>query len=184
MAGPFSYGLGSQAVLVTLHHDLQIILTELIEFFDVSLEQGARTVEEQIRNIRNGASKTLDSRHIPRDEEGRYDPSKPAIAVDIIPYTKGVNPWPHDDDTPAMRQKKMHRFYYMQGAILTIAHTHGIAIRQGVDWDMDADFFDQRFDDGPHVELIRTDWPKLVVEGELLEMANEALKSKGLPKHA
>lgn len=176
----YSYGRSSQAVLATVHHDLQIILTHLIEVYDVQLLQGARSVEEQIRNIRRGVSKTLDSRHIPRDSEGRYDPTQPAIAVDLAPYQSGVNPWPLDSDSRVIREKKKGRFYFMQGIIRQIAHTHDIAIRQGVDWDLDNDFLDQSFDDLPHVELHRHDWPRLVVVGEVLEMANESLRARGL----
>lgn len=182
---PYDYGRASTAVFVTLHHDLQLILTDLIRIYNVSLIQGARSVEEQIRNIRRRASKTLDSRHIPRDATGKYDPSKPAIAVDLVPYQKGVNPWPQDSDPSVVRQKKAHRFYFMQGMIFRIAAEHSITIRQGVDWDGDADFLDQKFDDLPHIELVRPDWPRLVVDDEdLLALANEALRSRGLKEHA
>ena len=177
-----SFGHASQAVLATLHHDMQIILTDLIEVYDVSLLQGARTIEEQIRNIRKRVSKTLDSRHIPRDAEGNYDPNSPAIACDMVPYAKGVNPWPLDSDAKDVREKKAHRFYYMHGRLSEIAHRHGIFIRQGIDWDMDGDYFDQSFDDLPHWEL-HVEVPKLVVPTDLLTLANEALAGAGLPKY-
>lgn len=180
----YRYGRASQAELATVHHELNIIFADVIEVFDVSIIQGARTVEEQIRNIRRGVSKTIDSRHIPRDSDGRYDPRGRAIAVDAVPYQEGVNPWPLDSDDPVTREKKKARFYYMQGIIRDVAHRHGIEIRQGVDWDRDNDIFDQTFDDLPHVELWRPDWPDLVLEGELLELANEALRSKGLREAA
>lgn len=179
-----SYGRASRSVFETIHHDLQIIATDLIEVYDVSLIGGARTVERQIENIRRRVSKTLDSRHIPRDDQGRYDPNAPAMALDLVPYAKGVNPWPQDSDAPDVRQKKAHRFYFAQGIIFQIAATHGIEIRQGIDWNRDADLFDQKFDDLPHVELVRDGWPRLVVDDEtLLEMANEALRARGLPEH-
>lgn len=179
-----AFGRNSSKQLVTLHHDLQIILTELVEVYDISITQGARTVEDQIRNIRNGASKTLNSRHIPRDPStGKYDPNAPACAADVIPWQKGVNPWPTDDDSRVIREKKKGRLYFMQGRITEIARRHSIKIRQGVDWDGDSDFFDQKFDDLPHVELLLIHWPKLVVEGALLEEANEALLSRELPAY-
>lgn len=183
MAGPFNFGTASSAQLTTVHHDLAIIMGEAIEIFDFSIHQGARTVEEQIRNIRKGVSKTLDSRHIPRNTDGEYDPNAKGMAADCLPYTKGVNPWPQDSDPSKVRQKKAHRFYYLQGIFYTIAKRNSIDIIQGVDWDMDGDFFDQTFDDLPHIQLaVRL--PKLRVEGELLEMANEALLSRGLKAHA
>ena len=179
----YAHGSNSKKEIATLHHDLQIIVAGLIEIYDHSVEQGARTVDQQIANIRRKVSKTLDSRHIPRDENGRYDPTKPCIAVDLVPWQKGVNPWPQDDDPPKRRSKLKGRFYFMQGIVRQIAHQENIEIRQGQDWDRDNDFMDQTFDDLPHLELWVPSWPKLVVEGELLERANEALTSRGLPAY-
>lgn len=182
MPTPYSFGRNSMAQYVTLHHDLQLVLNEAIEVFDFSIDEGARSIETQIRYIRRGVTRTLDSYHIPRDEHGRYAPNEPALAADLIPYTKGVDPWPRDSDSSLVREKKKARFYYMQGILRRASETLGIQVRGGQDWDMDGDFFDQSFDDLGHVELHRPDRPKLIVEGELLEMANEALKSKGLPE--
>ena len=179
----YAHGSNSKKEIATLHHDLQIIVTGLIEIYDHSVGQGARTVDEQIANIRRRVSKTLDSRHIPRDEDGRYDPTKPCIAVDLLPYQRGVNPWPQDDDSPKIRAKLKGRFYFMQGIVRQIAHQEGIEIRQGQDWDRDNDFLDQSFDDLPHLELWVPSWPKLIVVGDLLERANEALTSRGLPAY-
>lgn len=178
MAAPFSFGRRSDAQFVTLHHDLQIILTSAIEIYDFSITQGARSIEQQILNISRGVSKTIDSRHIPRDNDGRYNPNAPALAADCTPYTQGVNPWPQDSDPRHIREKKKARFYYLQGILYSIAQQHSIAIRQGVDWDGDADFFDQTFDDLPHIELPSS--AKLWLPDDLLEQANEALLARGL----
>ncbi len=183
MPGPYTRGARSAGQLATCHYDLEIIAVDLLEVFDHSVHQGGRTVEEQIRNILNGASKTIDSRHIPRDAEGNYDPRAKCIAFDLLPYTKGVNPWPQAQDPRAVQTKKANRFYFMQGCVLTIAQRHGIAIRQGVDWNLDGDFFDQTFDDLPHVELLRTDFPRLRLPDDLLGFANDALRERGLPEY-
>ncbi len=181
----FSYGSNSAKELATLHPDLQIIFTELLEIYDHSITQGARTLDTQIANIRRGVSKTLDSRHIPRDEAGRYNPTYPCMAADVVPYTKGVNPWPQDSESRNVREKKKARFYYMQGIIRHIAYREGIEIRQGMDWDRDNDFMDQSFDDLPHIELYVPDWPRLIVsDDDLLGRANEALRSRGLKPYA
>jgi hypothetical protein len=180
MPGPYKRGAGSAGELATCHHDLQIIAGDLLEGFDHSIYQGARTVEEQIRNILRGASKTIDSFHIPRDADGLYDPSVPCLAMDALPYSKGINPWPMPEDSRKLQTMKANRFYYMQGLIRKIAENHGIEIVQGVDWDMDGDFFDQKFHDLPHIQLVRLDWAPLVLPTELLEQANEALRSRGL----
>lgn len=181
----YVHGRNSLKQFGTLHTDLQYILTQLLGTFDHSVQQGARTLDEQIANIRRGVSKTLDSRHIPRDEAGNYNPTFPCMAVDLVPYQKGLNPWPQDIDSRTDREKKKGRFYYMQGIIRQIAHAENIEIRQGVDWDRDNDFMDQSFDDLPHIELYVPDWPKLIVADEdLLERANEALRSRGLNPYA
>lgn len=182
MSGPFRFGKKSAGQLATLHPDLKLVCVELIQVYDFSILEGARTIEQQITNIRNGASKTIDSRHIPRDAAGNYDPNGLAIAADLLPYTEGVNPWPLDSDKPVVREKKKARFYFMQGAIYHIAHAAGVRVRQGVDWDMDADFFDQTFDDLPHVELDLA-LPPLRLPANLLAAANEALRSRRLPAY-
>ena len=183
MSGPpFSFGTASQAQLDKAHADLRRVLERAIQVVDFSVIETARTIEAQIRNIRRGVSKTIDSRHIPRDADGLYDPAQPSIAADCDPYQKGVKAWPQDGDSTEVRQKKLHRWYYMQGVFLAMAHEEGVHIRQGVDWDMDRDFFDQTFDDLPHVEL-HVPWPKLKLSPEQLEAANDALTSRGLPPY-
>lgn len=180
MPGPYRRGARSAGELATTHHDIQIIGGDLLEVFDHSIFQGARTVETQIRNIIREASNTIDSFHIPRDADGNYNPSQPAMACDFLPYQKGINPWPQPEESRKVQTMKAHRFYYMQGLIRMIAKNHGIQIVQGVDWDMDGDFFDQRFHDLPHIQLVPVDWPRLILPPEFLEQANDALRGRGL----
>lgn len=182
MAGPFNYGSASTAQIVTVHTSLQTIIRRVARTCDISIIQGTRTVEQQIINIRNEASKTLDSRHIPRDADGNYDPLLLGGAFDFKPHQRGVNAYPQDSDSRVTRQKKKARFYHAQGIILSIAEYEGIAIRQGMDWDGDGDFMDQSFDDLGHVELLIS-FPKLIVTGQLLDQANEALLARGLPAY-
>jgi len=182
MPGPFDYGVASNAQLVTVQTPLQLLLQKTIRVANISIVQGTRTVEQQIINIRNEASKTLDSRHIPRDDEGNYDPTLLAGAFDFKPYQKGVNAYALESDSKVERMKKKARFYHAQGIILAFADAEGIDIRQGVDWDGDGDFTDQSFDDLGHVELLIA-FPKLIVTGNLLDQANEALLARGLPAY-
>jgi len=183
MPGPFGYGVASNAQLVTTRPPLQLLFNKAIQVTNLSIVQGKRTVDQQIVNIRNEASKTLDSRHIPRDAAGIYDPDGLGGAIDFKPYQKGVNAYPLESDSKAERMKKKARFYHAQGVILGIANEMGIDIRQGVDWDGDGDFMDQTFDDLGHVEMLIA-FPKLVVTGVFLEQANEALLARGLPAYA
>ncbi len=184
MSGPpYSYGRNSQREFDTLHTDLQIVMTHVLETVDVSLVQGRRTVETQIVNIRNRASRTINSYHITRDARGFYDPDEPSLAVDFKPYRKGTNPYALDSDPRHIREKKKARFYYIQGIIREIARRESIVIVQGVDWDMDGDFFDQSFDDLGHVQLVVPNRPKLALTDDELVRANEALGMWGLPKY-
>jgi peptidoglycan L-alanyl-D-glutamate endopeptidase CwlK len=178
--GPFSFGLNSTNQLITLAEPLQRVLLKAVESYDFSITEGRRTLDTQIRNIRRGASKTIDSRHIPRDAQGMYDPRGLSEAADLVPYQKNVNPWPQEGDTSDEKAKKYRRFYFMQGILYQAAHDVGVDVRIGVDWDGDLDFFDQTFDDMGHVEL-RTERADLKIPDDRIDEVNEALKSQGLP---
>lgn len=186
MGGPYRYGANSRAELDEAHPDLRVLFERLIQFFDVSILEAARDPRQQVRNVRRGVSKTVDSRHIPRDEDGRYDPEAPAEAIDAAPYPVR---WPRMPEvgSPELRReiqrymKDCARFYYMHGALEALAHELGIPLRHGVDWDLDDEFRDQDFDDLPHTEL-DLPRPPLRLEGEILRRANEALRSRGLPE--
>ena len=177
--GPFSFGASSTRELDTLKEPLERVLTRAIEIFDFSITEGSRTIETQIRNLRKGVSKTIDSRHIPRDEEGEYVSEGLGEAADLVPFQAGVNPWPQPADSPETREKKLRRFYFMQGILYAVAAEVGTNVRMGVDWDGDLDFFDQTFDDLGHIEL-RTARAALKIPPELLDEVNQALRSRGL----
>lgn len=143
----FSFGKRSLENLKGLHPDLQMILNELITFYDFSIIEGIRTTETQQKYFREGKSKidgvTVKSKH----------QSKPSMAADIMPYVKGTNAFSGDE-------LDQRRFYLMMGILKGISYrlleegkiTH--KIRLGLDWDMDDTFNDQTFHDLPHVELV------------------------------
>jgi hypothetical protein len=147
MAGPFNFGRRSKRVLATLDPRLQRIYTALIRILNVTLLEGRRTFTQQLKNIRRRVSKTINSRHIPRDSNGAIVEDGLSKACDAAPYPLK---WP---DRSKDREKQIARFYYMQGAIAAIAHYEDIPLRSGIDWDGDGDFFDQTFDDMPHIEI-------------------------------
>jgi hypothetical protein len=84
-------------------------------------------------------------------------------------------------DLPATRDKKLRRFYFMQGILFAAADEVGVGVRIGVDWDGDLDFFDQSFDDMGHIEL-RNERATLQVPVEFLDDVNAALRGRGLPE--
>ena len=126
------FGRKSQEKLSTCHPDIMRICNELIKTMDVTVLQGVRYIEEQEELVRQGKSKTLNSRHLP-------DSSGLSRAVDLAPYPID---WNNRD-----------RFIYMQGMIVGIASQLGIGIRSGIDWDVDGEIKDHNFFAGPHFEL-------------------------------
>jgi peptidoglycan L-alanyl-D-glutamate endopeptidase CwlK len=94
----------------TLHPSLQSVLDEAIKEMDFTILQGARSVEEQRRNVNNGTSQTMNSKHLTR----------PSQAVDIAP-------WPIDWDD-------ISRFRALAGLILDVAGTQGVKLVWGGAW--------------------------------------------------
>lgn len=123
--------------------------------WNCTVTDGIRTIEEQKKNILKGVSKTMDSKHLPRNAAGELDPDGEAKAIDIIPYPtdwdaveKGLQALKKLDPTLAVC-----RAYMFAGFVRGVAHAKGISVRQGVDWDSDGDPGDQSFFDIPHTEL-------------------------------
>jgi len=109
---------------------LQQMCIKLIEKVDFKVIETHRTKERQKQLLKEGKTKTLNSKHL-------FMPSK---AIDIAPY-------PID-------WKDEKRFIEMGKMFLEIAKELGIKVRWGHDWDMDGDLYDQKFIDSPHFELI------------------------------
>ncbi len=141
----------SKSQLETCDTRLQIVLKDAIEEFDFSILEGKRSLEQQLKNVRKGVSKTLNSKHV-------YPLVEPSLAVDIAPYPLM---WPQRPKglskllmkTVGKYVKQTARFYLLAGYILGRARSHDIKLRWGGDWDGDGDIFDQTFDDTPHFEL-------------------------------
>lgn len=151
----FPFGRRSLAVRETLHPDLQRLVDAVADVVNTSLLEGARSEEQQRRNVETGVSKTMDSRHL----------DVPARAVDAGPYPIEWPTLPADiaavltpDQRTALGRyvKQVARWYHWSGVVRALAHTLGLSIRLGADWDMDFDLQDQSFDDLPHVELPRS----------------------------
>jgi peptidoglycan LD-endopeptidase CwlK len=136
----------SDARLATCDPRLVALFEDVVQRFDCTVLEGARTVEQQTENVRKGVSKTMDSRHLDR----------PSRAVDVAPYPVRwpVIPVPGSRNTEYVAwAKDLARFYLFAGYVLARAKSLGIAVRWGGDWDGDHDLRDQTFDDLPHWEL-------------------------------
>ena len=126
------FGKTSRKRLDTCHPKLQDLFEEVVKHYDCSIIYGVRTPEEQERLVREGLSRTMNSKHLP-DTYGYSG------AVDVAPYPIDWN--------------NTKRFYHFGGYVEGVAREMGITIRWGGDWDSDNDLDDQTFMDLVHFEL-------------------------------
>lgn len=136
--GPYRFSRTSEARLATCDSRLQVVVRELIKLYDVTVLEGHRSPARQNELYQQGRTKpgkiitNIDG--IRRLGMHNHNPSR---AVDLVPF-------PID-------WADRERFTHMAGIAFGIAHTHGIALRWGGDWNMDDDFGDGW--DLPHLEL-------------------------------
>ncbi len=125
--------LGARSIerLNTINPDLRRVVLKAFETmpFDITVIEGIRTKERQRELVAKGASQTMNSKHLTGD------------AVDLAPYPIDWN--------------DKSRFNLMADHVLAAAKELGVKVRWGGDWNMNGDWKDERFYDGPHFELLR-----------------------------
>ena len=132
-----SYSKISKARLNECHRDLQIILADVLPFFDHSIICGHRGEQEQNVAFESGFSKVK----YPDSSHNSY----PSMAVDALPY-------PID-------WKDEKRMIYFAGFVMATAKRLkkegkiSYDLRWGGDWDRDTELKDNKFQDYPHYEL-------------------------------
>jgi len=127
------FGKTSESRLARVHPSLVRVAREVIQIQDCKVIYGARTQKEQINLVKQGLSRTFNSKHLINPSDGF------SHAIDIAPYPIDWN------DTK--------RFYYFAGMFLAKADSLHVGIRWGGNWDMDEDLNDQSFMDLVHFEL-------------------------------
>ena len=153
----FKLGKRSLKELEGVHTDLVAVVKRAIEVTpqDFSVHDGIRTLEEQKKLVRSGASKTLKSRHIS------------GHAVDLVPYINGKLRW------------EWEPIYQIAEAVRTAAQELEVPIRWGGAWDIlltstddptediISGYVERRrsegkkaFIDGPHYELPKSEYPE------------------------
>jgi peptidoglycan L-alanyl-D-glutamate endopeptidase CwlK len=150
----YKFGKKSKKLLKTCHPDIQLILNEVIKFYDFSVISGLRTTKEQQSLFKAGRSK-LDGINKKSKHQGKPDSDGNIVsyAVDIMPYKKGTNAF-------SGKKKDSARFYFLMGLVkgtaIKLLQEGRISheVRFGLDWDGDDIFIDQHFDDLPHFELV------------------------------
>ena len=147
----FRYGTASKVHLSGVTPRLRGIFEKAIELVNFQIVDGIRTAAEQAINIRNGASRTVDSRHLPQP------PDNLSNAVDAVVYPldydileRGYNAVKRID--PGLR---IFEHYWALGVLAGIALERGVPLRQGIDWNHNGEFEDQTFLDLPHNEIPR-----------------------------
>lgn len=143
------FGKKSLSLLEQVHPDLQKVLNLAIQLTDFSiLESTIRTVEQQKQFVKEGKSKTMNSKHLKKyipEYEKEY-----ACAVDIIPY---FSKEPHLD------WSDREEFTLLAGVVLGIAkmlYDKGEIkhqIRWGGNWGIGNRIKDNSFVDMPHFEI-------------------------------
>ncbi len=142
----YKFGKKSKKQLKTCHPDIQLILKEVIKYYDFSVLEGERTQERQKELFEDGKSK-LDGTKLKSKHQ-----STPSLAVDIMPYAKGTNAF-------SGKKKDTARFYYLAGlvkmAAIKLLEEGSISsiVKWGGDWDDDNIYTDQNFDDLPHFQI-------------------------------
>lgn len=147
----YKYGAASKNHLAGVTPDLRSVFMEGINLADIQIIDGVRTFAEQERNLATGASTTLNSKHLPQP------PDNLSRAVDAVVYPvewanleKGFEAVKRVD--PGL---KVLEHFWMLGMLAGIAHMKGLKVRQGIDWNSDGDFSNQKFNDMPHTELVK-----------------------------
>ena len=128
----FHYGNKSLERLASCDVKLQRVFMKAIEIMDITILEGYRDEQKQNEMVAEGKSQL----EWPNSKHN----SLPSKAIDAAPYP--IN-W-----------EDRERFTLFAGLILGIAHSMGIKLRWGGDWDQDFQVQDNGFDDLPHFELI------------------------------
>lgn len=137
----------SKTRLGTCEMDLQELCNEALQIMNLTVLEGHRLTEDQLKKFRAGLSKVKWSKHN----------ETPSEAVDI-------SPWPIPDKWGSAGPdrlfnikefKERAKFYYLGGIMMALAYVRGISLRWGGNWDRDyeVDFGDQSFDDLVHFEV-------------------------------
>lgn len=165
-AGPYMLGRRSQQRLDQAHPDLIMVVSTAIQIsaVDFTVLETLRTEKRQRQKVRQGKSKTKNSRHLARVP--RNEPSLGAVAhaVDLGAWINNDVDW----DWP--------HYFLIADAMKTAAEAHNVRIKWGGCWDY-LDHYDnaeqayhayiqrkkdagkEPFPDGPHFELCWEAYP-------------------------
>lgn len=131
----FKLSQKSEQMMLGVHPDLVRVVHRAIELttVDFKVVEGVRSIARQKELVAKKVSKTMNSRHLS------------GHAVDLVPL-------------PVDWSNKQ-AFSIVADAMFQAAKQIGVKIRWGGDWNENDRSDDERFYDGPHFELHRSQYP-------------------------
>lgn len=138
----FVLGQASEEKLKGVHSDLVKVVHLALSksAVDFRVIEGLRTKERQQQLFKQGATKTMNSRHL----TGHAVDLAPIVAVE----GKATIPW-----------NDKSKFKDVAKAMFQAAKELNVTIRWGGDWNENGKSEDEKFYDGPHFELHRSVYP-------------------------
>ncbi len=127
-----TFGEKSRGLLAGCDARLQDICCRAVEIMDFTIITGYRNKEDQDKAFAAGLSKL-------KWPAGKHN-NFPSLAIDIAPYPVDF--------------KDTSRFILLAGIMLGVAHSKGIKLRWGGDWDGNLNMKDNKFDDLGHFEIV------------------------------
>jgi peptidoglycan L-alanyl-D-glutamate endopeptidase CwlK len=146
----FRYGTASLNHLAGVTPRLRRVFLSAINLCDITIIDGIRTRAEQERNLANGASTTLRSKHLPQPP----DNLSRAVDATLHPVAWAALERGFDAVKRADPELRILEHVWMMGALAGIAHEQGVKVRQGTDWNRNAQMEDQTFNDLVHTEIL------------------------------
>lgn len=138
----YNLGKRSEERLAGVHPTLIRVVRRALSYgvMDFSVNEGLRTKERQAQLFSEGATRTMNSKHIKQADGYGH-------AVDLYPYPIDMVRVNKGD------AREIARFGVIAGLMYRAAQEEGVKIIWGADWDGDGEVLDHTFFDAPHFEL-------------------------------
>jgi peptidoglycan L-alanyl-D-glutamate endopeptidase CwlK len=154
----FNLSKRSLKTLIGVHPDLVKVVHRAIEITEVDflVGCGVRSLATQRKYVREGKSKTMNSRHLKASNGYSH-------AVDLWMWKDGGISWDTSgaEDRYTISNKDDYTNYQEIGtSVISAGRELGIPIRWGADWDGDGQHTDHSFIDFVHFELPESQYPK------------------------
>ena len=155
------YGTESKANLATVHPILRLVCNRAISLIDHKVICGWRGEAAQHEAFISGKSqldwpKSNHNRQVYSEIMRQWTPE--SFAVDLAPFP--IDYW-SESSTEAQKREGTLRFYYLAGVMIGIADEidlvkcYGMRLRWGGNWKMDGVFYNEKFRDVGHFEIIK-----------------------------